>query len=405
MPGTADTSVGVVLDDRYRLDGVLGRGSSAEVYEATDLRLHRRVAVKVFPERMDEVAFARFIAEAQLLAGLVHPSLLRVFDVNPDCEKPYLVTRLLTGQTLRDRLRAGPLPPAEVARIGGHCADALDHVHSRQIVHRDVKPANVLLDGDECVLADFGIARALDAARLTSTGLCVGTAGYLAPEQVRGDTIGPPADVYSLGLVLLECLTGEAEYPGPEVEAALARLGRSPRLPDWLPTGWSALLNAMTATDPADRPSAATCAGTLARLAANISATTLVGAPVTPPVALVGDEPEPTEPEPTELVALPAVEQVGPRWRATRAVLASSAVACLAVAVLLAVFAQRPQQPERTSDPPAVSETVVTPPATQQPAVVSQPAAVAPVVNNGQAVQPQQGKKTKGGGKKGKPGG
>jgi serine/threonine protein kinase len=401
----------VVLDDRYRLDGVLGRGSSAEVYAATDLRLHRRVAVKVFPERMDEVAFARFIAEAQLLAGLVHPSLLRVFDVNPDCEKPYLVTRLLAGQTLRQRLRAGPLPPAEVARIGGHCADALDHVHSRQIVHRDVKPANVLLDDDECVLADFGIARALDAARLTSTGLCVGTAGYLAPEQVRGDAIGPPADVYSLGLVLLECLTGEAEYPGPEVEAALARLGRSPRLPDWLPTGWSALLNAMTATDPADRPSAATCARTLARLAADISATTLVGrpvtSPVTSPVAPVGDEPEPTE-----LVALPAVESVGPRWRATRAVLASSAVACLAIAVLLAVFAQRPQQSERNSDPPAVSETVVTPsaavpPATQQPAVVSQPTAVAPAVNNGQAVQPQpqQGKKAKGGGKKGKSGG
>jgi len=389
MSGTTDTSVGAVLDDRYRLEGLLGRGSSAEVYAATDLRLSRRVAVKVFPERMDEVAIARFTAEAQLLAGLAHPSLLRVFDVNPDCERPYLVTRLLAGRTLRDRLRAGPLPPAEVARIGRQCADALAYVHSRQIVHRDIKPANVLMDGDECVLADFGIARALDAARLTSTGLCVGTAGYLAPEQVRGETIGPSADVYASGLVLLECLTGEVEYPGPEIEAALARLGRPPRRPGWLPPGWSALLGAMTATDPADRPSAADCAETLARLAVDISVTTLVGPPV-PARLTPADEPAPTAP-----VGLPAAEPTGRRWRATRAVLAASAVACLAVAVVLAVFAQRPREPGPAPGPPVVSETVVTPPSAVSPAP-QQPAAG----DSGG----EQGKKGKGSGRKGRSG-
>jgi serine/threonine protein kinase len=123
-------------------------------------------------------------------------------------------------------------------------------------VHRDVKPGNVLIGRDGRVrLTDFGIARLVDSARVTSTGMMVGTASFLAPEQVAGEPVGPPADVYALGLVLLECLTGQREYAGSTVEVALARLQRLPRVPATLPAGWPGLLRAMTAREPADRPS------------------------------------------------------------------------------------------------------------------------------------------------------
>src|SRR5207302_1237636 len=122
-----------------------------------------------------------------------------------------------------------PLPVQRIGEIGVAVAQALDHVHTRGMVHRDVKPANVLLGRDDTVkLTDFGIARLVDAAKVTSTGLMVGTVAYLAPEQVSGEQVGPPADVYALGLVLLEALTGVREYDGPPVEAAMARLHRDP---------------------------------------------------------------------------------------------------------------------------------------------------------------------------------
>ncbi|MFC7617470.1 serine/threonine-protein kinase [Actinokineospora soli] len=197
------------------------------------------------------------------------PSLVRVYDAAPDHEPPYLVMQLIDGPTLRRRIDTGgalDLPTA--ARIGTRLADALACVHAHGIIHRDVKPANVLLDRDGgCYLTDFGIARALGSARLTSKGHCVGTAAYLAPEQVRGEPVGPAADIYALGLMLLECVTGRPEYEGPELEAAVARLSRPPRLPAWLPPVWTATLAAMTAGDPAHRPTAADCAQRLAAAA------------------------------------------------------------------------------------------------------------------------------------------
>jgi len=152
----------------------------------------------------------------------------------------------------------------EIRKLACALAAALAHVHEGGFVHRDVKPANILLDhGSEPRLADFGIARALDGTVATATGAVAGTAAYLAPEQVRGETVGPAADVYALGLVLIEARTGRREYPGAMVESATARLYRRPVVPPRLPRDLAALLYAMTDPDPAARPSAADVAATL----------------------------------------------------------------------------------------------------------------------------------------------
>ncbi|GGS26438.1 MULTISPECIES: protein kinase domain-containing protein [Actinokineospora] len=268
--------MGELLDGRYRLDGVIGRGGMADVHRATDVRLNRAVAVKLFHS-----ATERSTLEARLLAGLSHPGLVRVYDAAPENDRPYLVMQLVDGPTLRRCLdTTGALDLRFTARLGTRLADALAYVHAHGVVHRDMKPANVLLDRDgTCFLTDFGIARAMGSARLTSAGHCIGTAAYLAPEQLRGENVGPAADIYSLGLVLLECLTGSPEYDGSDLEAAVARLSRPPRLPAWLPPVWTATLAAMTARDPQHRPSAADCAQRLA-------AATVLGtrrAPVRPP--------------------------------------------------------------------------------------------------------------------------
>ena len=243
----------------------------AEVLRARDTLLGRDVAVKVFRDDLDR---DRARAEMQTLAGLDHPRLVQVHDAGTG----YLVMELVDGPNLA--ARCGSLSPDEVASIGADVADGLAYVHARGVVHRDVKPANVLLSPTGAKLADFGIARIVDSARQTGTGLTVGTAPYLAPEQVTGQPVGPPADVYALGLVLLECLTGRREYDGGAVECALARLHRQPEVPV-LPGPWSPLLRAMTARNPADRPTAAEVAATLRGGAAPATVATPLPSPPT----------------------------------------------------------------------------------------------------------------------------
>lgn len=239
----------------------------ADVFEAWDERLERRVAIKRYRDAPHGVGLRRFMSEAELLGGLSHPGLLTVFDVCFDGERPFLVLQLATGGTLADRLATGPLLPSRVAEIGAGVAEVLTYIHAQGIVHRDIKPSNVLFDDEgECYLADFGIARAMNAAHLTETNEFVGTAAYIAPEQVEDRSPGAPADVYSLGLVLLECMTGHPEYEGNEVEMAVARLHRPPRVPSSLGPEWQAVLSAMTATDPADRPDAEECVSLLRAL-------------------------------------------------------------------------------------------------------------------------------------------
>jgi len=241
----------------------------ADVFEAWDLRLERKVAIKRYRATTHGTGLRRFMAEAELLGGLSHPALLTVFDMSFDGERPFLVLSLATGGTLRDRLDTGCLLPSRVAEIGATVAEALAYVHERGIVHRDVKPSNVLFDDQgECYLADFGIARAVGAAHLTDSHEFVGTAAYLAPEQIEDRSTGPAADVYALGLVLLECLTGEPEYTGTDIEMALARLTRAPRIPGAWGHEWRAVLTAMTAMDPDERPDAEQCVALMRALEA-----------------------------------------------------------------------------------------------------------------------------------------
>jgi serine/threonine protein kinase len=255
-----DIGAGRLLDNRYRLGPMIGSGGMAAVYSATDVRLCRAVAIKLFHPAADAITMARLEAEARTLAGLSHPGLVKIFDASTAGGRPYLVMQLVSGCTLRTMINRGPMDPAVVARLGTRLTETLRHVHSRHIMHRDIKPSNVLVDGSgACYLADFGIAKAIGAARLTASGHCVGTAAYLAPEQVAGQGAGPAADIYSLGLVLLECLTGRPEYTGTEAEAAIARLTRPPRIPSDLPPPLRRALTAMTARDPQDRADAATC--------------------------------------------------------------------------------------------------------------------------------------------------
>jgi serine/threonine protein kinase len=241
----------------------------ADVHEAWDVRLERRVAIKRYRDAPYGTGLRRFMAEAELLGGLSHPGLLMVYDVSFDGERPFLVLRLATAGTLRDRLDTGPLEPERAAEIGAAIADVLAYVHANGIVHRDIKPSNVLFNSEgDCYLADFGIARAVGAAHLTDSNEFVGTAAYLAPEQVSDSAPGPPADVYALGLVLLECLTGEPEYTGTDAEMVVARLSRQPRIPGMVGPEWQAVLSAMMAADPEDRPDAAQCVALLRALQA-----------------------------------------------------------------------------------------------------------------------------------------
>jgi eukaryotic-like serine/threonine-protein kinase len=257
------------LDGRYALEQVIGSGGMADVYRATDRLLSRPVAVKVLRDvAATESERARFAAEARTLARLSHPGLVTVLDAGSTGDRPYLVMELIDGPSLAAAGAGPPLDAATVAGIGAQVADALAYVHGAGVVHRDVKPANILLGGDgRAWLGDFGIARLMaDTARHTSTGLVVGTASYLAPEQLRGDQVTPAADVYALGLVMLEALTGAPAYPGTGLEAAMARLSRPPEIPTRLPDDWLRLLRAMTETDAPARPSAADVAATLRRM-------------------------------------------------------------------------------------------------------------------------------------------
>jgi serine/threonine protein kinase len=253
-PAVADATP-AVLEGRYALGDLVGVGASAWVYRAEDLRTGRDVAVKLYPPGVGGTDRARQRSELALLAQLHHPNLVVLFDAGEESGRAYLVMEFVDGSTLADRLREGPMQAGEVSRLGAELGYALAYVHSRGITHRDVKPANVLMGGRP-MLTDFGIARLVDAARVTQTGYLIGTPAYLAPEQVSGGAVGMPADVYALGLVLLEALTGHREFDGDGPEAAFARLSRQPYVPDGLP-GLTDLLRAMTALDPADRPSAA----------------------------------------------------------------------------------------------------------------------------------------------------
>ncbi|NQX13251.1 serine/threonine protein kinase [Microbacteriaceae bacterium VKM Ac-2855] len=270
QPPAAAQDAAHTIEGRYVLLEHLARGGSSDVYRARDLRLGRPIAVKIFRTGADtHNERMRREREIRMLTDLQHPSIVTIYDsgtvgVNGE-ERQYLAMELL------DAGFAGVHDHRDVAVIGAQIAGALALVHAHGYVHRDVKPENILVragDASVAKLADFGVAHMIDGARLTGVDMLVGTAGYLSPEQVHGDEIGPASDVYSLGLVLLEALTGHPEYPGPALEAAVQRLHRAPVLPRSLPRAWRSLLAAMVETEPSRRPSAVEVARRLGRLRA-----------------------------------------------------------------------------------------------------------------------------------------
>ena len=265
-----------LLAGRYALFDVLGTGGMATVWRARDEMLGREVAVKVLsPQYAADPAFrARFEREARHVAALSHPRLVTVFDCGVDGTRPFIVMELAAGRTLRHVLDdAGALRPDDAVTIAAAVCEGLEVAHAAGLVHRDIKPANIVLSGGEVKLLDFGIARLENAAGRTRTQAVLGTAAYLSPEQAAGQPAGPQADLYALGCVLFEMLTGTPPFSADsEVAVAYRQVHDDPGPPSARRAGVPAQLDWMTtrllAKNPADRPpgAAAARAGLLSAL-------------------------------------------------------------------------------------------------------------------------------------------
>jgi DNA-binding beta-propeller fold protein YncE/tRNA A-37 threonylcarbamoyl transferase component Bud32 len=239
-----DPAIGSTLAG-YRLDALIARGGMGVVYRATHLALDRPVALKVIARQYaDDQQFRdRFLRESRLAARLDHPAVVPVFDAREEDGELIVAMRLISGGDLKNRIEErGPLPPAEAIDLLGQAAGALDAAHAAGIVHRDVKPHNILLEGGRAYLTDFGLAKALGDSGVLSGTSVVGTVEYMSPEQWRGEEVGPAADVYSLGCVLYEALTGVVPY---------AR--RAGDVDPEMPEGLDAVIERAVAPDPAER--------------------------------------------------------------------------------------------------------------------------------------------------------
>jgi serine/threonine protein kinase len=349
-----------LIDGRYRVQSRLAAGATSEVFVARDENLGRPVALKVL--RGETGDRRRFDAEMRLLASLDHPNLVRVYDAVDGDGLAVLVMELVDGPSLAQRLELGPLSDEQVRRLGAELAATLAYLHRRGVVHRDVKPANILLGRDgRARLADFGIARLVDATHFTEVGQTIGTFVYMAPEQLADSQVGPPADIYSLGLVLVEALTGRRAFPGPGGEPVVARLARDPDIPDFLPNRWRSLLTAMTARTPAERPTAVDVGRLLGARGLDQTDVFLGAAPTGPP---------PTVPLATGWQPGPPAPGLRPSRRALA--IGALIVAVLVLAVILIVARSGSRQPAL---PPPASTTI---PATTVPPPTTTPSTVPP---------------------------
>jgi serine/threonine-protein kinase len=338
---------GSVLAGRYRLGSRIATGGMGEVWAATDQLLDRQVAAKlVKPEFATDATFRqRLHAEARAAAAVRNPHVVDIYDVGEATDDggrpvPFIVMELLGGTSLSDLLAAGPMGVTATADLLAQVGEALATAHAGGVVHRDIKPANLVLDSTGRVtVLDFGIARAADSAALTATGMMLGTARYISPEQVSGRPATAASDVYSLGVVAFQCLAGRPPFDaGSDVATALAHRDQAPpELPADLPSGITDLVSACLAKSPADRPTAAEVAATAAAGSpAPVGSPTLV-MPTAPPaaadVAAVAAEP-PTAP--TERLSPPPT---GPRWLEWRRLGALAGAAVVVLLVLTVVGA------------------------------------------------------------------
>jgi eukaryotic-like serine/threonine-protein kinase len=363
------THTSLVLAGRYRLEDRIAAGAVGQVWRATDLVLSRPVAVKLLrPEYAQHPeTLARFRAEARHAASVTHPGIAQVYDYGEaGADSPYLVLELVDGPSLAGVLAGGPLDPGDTVDVLGQAAAGLSAAHAAGLVHRDIKPGNLLVGPDGQVkITDFGIAYAAGSAPLTRTGTLVGTPAYLAPERAAGGPATPASDLYSLGIVGYQCLTGGPPFSGPPLEVAAShRLRALPPLPAAVPAGVAGLIADLTAKDPAARPASA---GDVARRAAQLldalsGARTAVLAtePAVPPGSTRPDAAARTLaglPAPGGTLALPGPERDGrrPRRGVLLAVAGAVLVAGLAAWLLTAAFAG--PQARQPASPHAVAQT------------------------------------------------
>jgi serine/threonine-protein kinase len=250
------------LSDRYTLDRDLGRGGMASVVLARDIASDRMVALKVLhAELASTVGADRFKREIRVAARLQHPHILSVLDSGEASGQLWFTMPYVEGENVYERLqRVHQFAPAEALRIATAAAGALDYAHAQGVVHRDIKPDNIMLAGDEVLVADFGVARAVSevAEKLTATGMIVGTPTYMSPEQASGDkAIDGRSDIFGLGCVLYEMLAGEPPFKGPNPQATLMRRFLGPPRPlrpmVQIPEGVEAAIIRALAKDPAER--------------------------------------------------------------------------------------------------------------------------------------------------------
>lgn len=353
----------MLLADRYRLDELVGRGGMGEVWRAEDKVLRRSVAVKLLlPHRADETAAERFRREAQAAARLSHPNVVAVYDFGTHEDSLFLVMELVDGRTLTQELaERGPLPPAEAVAGIAQAAAGLAAAHGQGLVHRDIKPGNLLLMADGTVkVADFGIARFISETEteLTGAGQLVGTTYYLAPERAKGDPAGPESDIYSLGCVLYQLVTGRPPFDADSPVAVLyhhldvAPVPPAELRPELAGPFQDALLQ-MLAKDPAARPTAA-----------QVAAWSFGDLPSwSRPAALAVPEATPTVPEATPAVTIAAVGIDKTRTRMIQTAVAAAGVAAVTTAVVVALAlgtdADKPPitEPSVGSTDPAVTRT------------------------------------------------
>jgi serine/threonine-protein kinase len=256
------TVAATLLDGRYLLDEEIGAGGFCAVWRATDTLLARPVAVKLLHAAYahQPEAQARFKAEALHAGALEHKNVARVYDYGePERGESYLVMELIEGPALDTVLADGPLDAARTMDVVAQVAAGLQAAHSAGLIHRDIKPSNIMFTSDGTVrITDFGVAHSVGSAPLTATGMVVGSPGYIAPERVTGGQGGPASDLYALGIVAYECLTGGRPFSGPPLEVAIAHRDRPlPPLPARVPVEVADFVMILTAKDPAWRPASA----------------------------------------------------------------------------------------------------------------------------------------------------